>query len=184
MEIWKDVVGYEGLYQVSNVGAIRSLDRKKTRNKGKQKVSWKMKTPILRRKDGYLQINLWKDGEVKTEKVHRIVARAFLGCGEEGQQINHKDWDRTNNRAENLEWCDAKYNAQHKSPEAMSKAGGWCGKDRRRPIRQKTICGEFVAVYESAADARRVTGFDSSHIIAVARGKKKSYKGYVWEYDI
>lgn len=184
MEVWKDVVGYEGLYQVSNYGKIRSVDRLVAHNNGgEQFIKGKNKKIQIRDKDGYGQVNLYKDGKYKTLKVHRIVAEAFLGKCDENLQINHKDWDRKNNKIENLEWCTAKYNVEHRrSPLVVNRAKRWYGPIRERKIVQKQIDGEIKKYYPSAASAAKENGFDSSSITKAARKKMRTYKGYIWEY--
>lgn len=137
----------------------------------------------IRDKDGYGQVNLYKDGKYKTLKVHRIVAEAFLGKCDENLQINHKDWDRKNNKIENLEWCTAKYNVEHRrSPLVVNRAKRWYGPIRERKIVQKQIDGEIKKYYPSAASAAKENGFDSSSITKAARKKMRTYKGYIWEY--
>lgn len=101
-EIWKDIEGYEGCYQVSNFGNVKSLNYMHT---GKEQIL-KLKT----KKSGYLQVNLCKDGKIKTYTIHRLVAKAFVENPDNLPQVNHIDEDKTNNRFDNLEWCDQKYN--------------------------------------------------------------------------
>ncbi len=104
-EIWKDIPGYEGLYQVSSCGNVRSMNY---RGLGKVKV---LKTAEDKR--GYTHVNLFKDKIPKTCQVHRLVAIAFIPNPNNLPQINHKDCNPRNNHIENLEWCDAKYNSQY-----------------------------------------------------------------------
>lgn len=96
-EIWRPIEGYEGLYEVSSYGRIRSL----------------MKSIILRPKkepSGYLRCNLYLNKNMKTVSIHRLVAQAFIPNPDNLPQVNHMDEDKTNNRVDNLEWCDSKYN--------------------------------------------------------------------------
>ena len=106
IEVWKNVVGYEGYYQVSNFGNVRSIDRKDGRGnriKGKE-------LKLYKNRNGYLQSALIFNGKVKLMYVHRIVAEAFLCNPKNLKCVNHKDENKTNNSVENLEWCDYKYN--------------------------------------------------------------------------
>ena len=108
-EIWKDIEGYEGYYQISNMGRVKSLERTVWKGKGYRIVPEK----ILEGVDnghGYLQVNLSKDGKVKQPLVHRLVATAFLENPMGYKEINHRDENKENNRAENLEWCSRSYN--------------------------------------------------------------------------
>ena len=101
-EIWKDVVGFEGLYQVSNLGRVKSLNYKRT---GKAKIMKPYKT-----KKGYLRIYLTKNNKIFRFRLHRLVAFAFLENPNNFDQINHKNEIKTDCRVLNLEWCDANYN--------------------------------------------------------------------------
>ena len=101
-EIWKDVVDFEGLYQVSNKGRIRSLKY------GKEKI-----LKLVRTHNGYLRICLIKNGEKKMCLVHRLVSQVFLPNPQNLPDVNHKNEDKTNNNVNNLEWCDKKYNSNY-----------------------------------------------------------------------
>ena len=108
-EIWKPVVGYEGLYEVSSYGRVRSLDRYDSRNRF-------LKGRILRLNDdgkGYLRVQLSSNGKAKMYSVHRLVAIAFLPNPDNLPEVNHRDEDKINNSVENLEWCDGKYNVNY-----------------------------------------------------------------------
>ena len=101
-EIWKDILGYEGKYQVSNWGRVKSLNYNNTGKEGIMKLT--------KDGNGYLQVQLHKDGKVKECRVNRLVAQAFLENPDNLPEVNHKDKNRSNNKLENLEWCDRKYN--------------------------------------------------------------------------
>ena len=118
MEIWKDIKGYEGLYQVSNLGNIRSVDRSitKVNRWGILTEHYHRGKVIKQHFDGlghYLIVVLRRDGKSHTEQVHRLVAKTFLPCENYSLDVNHKDGCRTNNTIENLEWCDRSYNLKH-----------------------------------------------------------------------
>ena len=112
-EIWKDILGYEGLYQVSNFGRVKSLERliKYTENKIVLRKCRIIKTHT--NKCGYVYVVLHKDGNKKNYLVHRLVAEVFISNPDNLPQVNHKDENKLNNSVENLEWCDAKYNVNY-----------------------------------------------------------------------
>ena len=112
-EIWKDIVGYEGLYQVSNFGRVKSLAKYKNGNGGSK--FWR-KERILKPANtgrGYLMVVLIKEKKRTTYILHRLVAQAFIPNPNNLPQINHKDENKTNNVVSNLEWCDNKYNSNY-----------------------------------------------------------------------
>ena len=123
-EIWKSIQGYEGLYEVSNFGNVRSLDRviRSKHNEKKQKKG-RILTPFYEEKKGYYQVSLSKDGKQKKQRIHRLVAVAFLENPFNYTDVNHKDEDKTNNNVDNLEWCTRKYNNNYGTkPERIRKA--------------------------------------------------------------
>lgn len=122
MEIWKDIKGYEGSYQVSNLGNVKSLDREMMVNGGiKQYYSQVRKPSVM--KDGYLAMTLWRDSKGKSLRVSRLVAAAFLENPDGYDQVNHKDGIKENNNVDNLEWCSSSQNAQHALRVGLRKSG-------------------------------------------------------------
>ena len=113
MEIWKPIVGYEGFYEISNKGRVRSLDRVIyfRNNKGKRKYLGKILKPKYR--NGYQFINLNKNKKCQTFSIHRLVALHFIPNPNNYKLVNHKDGIKSNNNIENLEWCDYSYNLKH-----------------------------------------------------------------------
>lgn len=112
--IWKDVVGYEGIYEVSRCGSVRTKEGKVTYTKRHGKRTWKQR--VLKQKvskDNTCRVSLWKEGKEKTWLVHRLVAKAFIPMIEGKKYINHIDGSRLNNHVNNLEWCDHKENNNH-----------------------------------------------------------------------
>ena len=169
MEKWKDIEGYEGLYQVSNMGRVKSLNYNRT---GEEKI-------LKSRKDrgGYLRVSLSKEGKVKTFKVHRLVAQAFIPNPNNLPQVNHKDEDKQNNCVENLEWCNRSYNCNYGSRnERMAKS-------KSIPILQFSKTGEFIRKWDSAMQVERELGFNHGSISKCLKGKKyKLVGGYKWRY--
>lgn len=185
-EIWKDVKGYEGLYQVSNLGRVRSLDRVV---KASYNSTMLKKGKILKQQkneNGYLYVFLTKDKKEKNCRVHRLVAEAFIPNPLKLPQVNHKDENKLNNCVENLEWCDGKYNCNYgtcteRRSEKMSEIL-LNRDDLSKRVIQYTLDGKFVAEYLSTMDVRRKLGFDNGNISKCCNGKQKTYKGYTWRY--
>lgn len=171
MEIWKDVVGYEGLYQVSNQGRVRSLYFGKIRMLKQRKL-----------RTGYMQVGLTKTKKIKFYNVHRLVSAAFIPNPDNLPEVNHKDEDKTNNTVENLEWCDRKYNINYgnrlvKLSEKMTNRV-----DRSKPILQYTLDGTFVKEWNSISEIKRFLGYSKYCIIECCRFYFKQAYGYIWRY--
>lgn len=180
MEIWRDIVGYEDLYQVSNFGNVRSLNY---RNSGvPHNLLFK------RHRCGYAQILLAKDGERKMFLIHRLVASAFLDNPNNYQQVNHKDENKRNNIASNLEWCDASHNVKYSiglHPERD------CGNRTKHPykhdnlkIAQIDADGNIVRFWGGTPEIRRDKRYNPSNIIQCCLGKRKTAHGFIWQYAI
>ena len=157
----KDVVGYEGLYAVTSCGKVWSYKNKKFLN------------PYTDGCRGYLQVNLCKDGKVKTYKIHRLVAEAYIPNPDNLPQVNHKDENKTNNCLQNLEWCDAKYNNNYGTRIEKS------SNSLKKPILQFTLDGEFVREWPSATDVGRVAVKSINNCL---KGRHKTAYGYIWKY--
>lgn len=122
-EIWKSIQGYEGLYEVSNLGNVRGLDRPFRNKQGIAMMKGRVLTPFYDSKQGYYKVKLCKDGKHKNFRIHRLVALAFLENPFNYTDVNHKDEDKTNNNVDNLEWCTRKYNNNYGTkPERTRKA--------------------------------------------------------------
>lgn len=162
-EYWKPVVGYEGHYQVSNFGRVKSIKF------GKEII---LKQNI---RGGYYIVNLSKNGIVKTYLVHRLVAEAFIDNTDNLPQVNHKDENKLNNNVDNLEWCTHEYNINYGTRNKKA------SKKLSKPVLQYTLDGEFVREWKSTIECGR-NGYDQGHVAACCRGKLKTYKGFIWEY--
>lgn len=178
MEQWKPIAGFEGLYEVSNTGVIRTQGRTiKTHRKGTEYMkSYPARTmKVCLGKDGYLILSLRKDGLVYHKSVHRLVAEAFIPNPDNLPCINHKSEIKTENNVENLEWCDAKYNNNYGGRTERSIAHK----------RKKVACykdGVLVKAFISQAEAGREMGIDSSAICMCCKGKIQHSCGYEWKY--
>lgn len=141
MEEWRPVVGYEGLYEVSNTGRVRSFDRYVKYSNGQIHLhKGKVLSPGKNTK-GYLSVVLNCSGKRKTITVHRLVTEAFIPNPDNLPEVNHKDEDKTNNRVENLEWCDRNYNlnygtARIRSRDTNIKNGYWSGLSKDEYMRE------------------------------------------------
>ena len=148
-EIWKPVIGYEGLYEVSNLGRVRSIDRLVKYSNGQIHLhKGRMLSPGLVHKLGYLQVALCNNGKIKHKMVYRLIAEAFLPNPDNLPQVNHKDENPFNKCVENLEWCTIEYNINYgtrtqKAIESNIKNGHWdpnmCGLDKKEYEKRKRI---------------------------------------------
>lgn len=123
-EVWKDIKGYEGLYQVSNLGRVRSLNKNTITYNRWGKFERTVKGRILRinqNKLGYCYINLYKEHRCSKFKVHRLVANAFIPSQKDKLEVNHIDGNKTNNKINNLEWCNRSENMKHAIKNGLSK---------------------------------------------------------------
>ena len=170
-EIWKDIPGYEGKYQVSNFGRVRSLDRIDDENHFRKGQI--MKTKLLR---GYVRVALRDGKKQKDYQVHRLVALAFIPNPEGFKCVNHKDENKLNNNVDNLEWCTLAYNFNYGTARARQ------GISYGKPVEQLAVDGLVIASYCSAEVASKLTGMDSSSIHKCCRGKRQSAGGYCWRY--
>ena len=187
MEIWRDIKGFEDLYQVSSKGRVRSLGRY-VNNKGKLDFrKEKILTPCIRNKNGYLSVSLSKDGVKTTHSMHRLVATAFISNSNNYPMINHKDENPKNNRVENLEWCDAKYNMNYGTINKRRGESLGYGKNNpySKPILQFSKTGEFIRKWSCSMDIERELGYNNSNITKCCNGKKHylSAYDYKWGYE-
>ena len=174
-EIWKDIQGYEGIYQVSNYGEVRSLDRIEQCN-GTERLR-KGRTMLPRKiKDGYLSVGLRNGSRQKGKLVHRLVAEAFIRNPNNLPEVNHKDENKENNSVENLEWCDAAYNIRYGTGIERRAA------QIRKEIVQYSLDGDELTIFNSITEAARAIGGGTSRISACCKGERKSAYGYRWKY--
>lgn len=195
-EIWKDVVGYEGYYMVSNLGRVKSLERTVWNSRGYRTVKERILKPGKNSYD-YLQVHLHQDGKDKWYTVHKLVATAFCENPKGYTEVNHKDENKQNNCMENLEWCSRSYNNTYNG--RAKKAGKKAGKKLRgRKLSEETIKkmsekrskplysinkeSGLILEFPSAKEASRVLGINSSSITRCCQGKLKSCGGFYWMY--
>lgn len=186
-EIWKDVHGYEGIYQVSSIGRVKSISRTIFRPLiGKCILKEKILTPSFR--EGYPFVRLSRDGEIKSHNIHRLVGQAFIQNPDNLECINHINSNRSDNRVENLEWCTYSHNNKHaysngnQVPLRLNKGRIGVLAKNSKPVIQLDLNGLFIKEYASAAEASRETGISFSLISGVCRGKNKKTGGFRWYF--
>lgn len=184
-EIWKDVVGYEGYYKVSNLGRIASLKRIKYNNGG---ITF-TKSRILALRlstSGYYQVLLSVNGQSKQPHVHKLVAEAFIENPKQFKQVDHIDCNKLNNQVSNLQWCNQKMNNNNpitRIRNSFSRKGSIrITQNRNKPIIRISIDNPSNIKYYKNRNEAKLEGFCVSYITDVCIGIKKSYKGYKWMY--
>lgn len=153
-ENYKNIVGYEDLYEVSDTGLVRN------------KATGKILKP-LKNNRGYLHVRLYKDGIGKFKLVHRLVAEAFLPNPLNLSEVNHIDENKLNNNVDNVEWCSRQYNIDYSQSKSVC---------------QYSLDGRLLNIYKSAYEAERQTGINQGNICKCCLGKIKSSGNFIWKY--
>lgn len=184
-EQWKDIPDYENYYQVSSLGRIRSLDRVITRkNKVAQTLKGQIKSNVIN-DNGYLTINLYKEGFAKCFKIHRLIALAFIKNPSGYSCVNHVDGIKTNNSISNLEWCSHAQNNKHAYDSGLRSApktaqAGACHGNYKSDIKATEINTGKVIILKGSADMEN-KGFSNQRVYKCANGQGKTHKGYTFE---
>ena len=176
-EQWKPVKGYEGIYEVSNLGRVRSLPRPKTSRNASGEFTFTTKPKILRtftQRGGYQRVSFGKGKNKKAFMVHRLVGMAFVPGYREGLFINHKDENPRNNRADNLEWVTTSENNIYGNHVTNCR--------RHRAVEQLTLDGQFIQRFDGIKEAAEATGCRATSIQSCCIGRYKSSLGYRWRY--
>lgn len=175
-EIWATIRNYNDLYQVSNLGNVRTLNYKRT---GEVRIL----RPGIQKRTGYLSVTLNKNGTQKTKPVHRLVAEAFIPNPNNYKIINHIDGNKANNNVTNLEWCTHSHNNKHaynlglkKVTENQRKAG----KMKAKAVIQYDLDGNYIKRWKSQAEAAQTLNINQRNISSCCRGKYKNAGGYIW----
>lgn len=178
-EIWKPVVGYEGYYEVSSFGNIRSIDREVLYSNGiKHHYNGKILTKMNIR--GYDRVILSRDNKFKHPQIHRLVAQAFIPNPKNLPQVNHKNEDKGDNRVDNLEWCTSEYNINYgKRKSNFSRTI----RDRGQcvSIIQLSLKGDILAEYESLSDIPNEI-YNRKNIYQCCKNERLSSKGFLWVF--
>lgn len=187
-EVWKDIPKYEGLYQASNLGRIRSCARTIIReNRIKQQFKGKILSPEDNG-NGYLRLILYKNKKKNSEYVHRLIASAFIENYYNCEQINHIDGNKQNNNINNLEWCTKSYNIKEAyrlglktAPKTM--LGRKSYKNHlSKPVNQYDLQGNFIKRWHCINDVQRELNIFTGNITRVCKGEYKQTGGYIWKY--
>jgi len=171
-EIWKDVPNYEGLYQVSNLGKVKSLERDIVHMGNISRIKEKVMKPFINR-GGYYCVKLSKNQKYKSFKIHRLVALAFIPNPNNYECINHKDENKKNNVVSNLEWCTKRYNNEYGSKSL------W-----KRKVYKFDLDGNLLAKYDSITEAAKQNNFSYSSINGCCRESIRTAHGFIWCFEI
>lgn len=176
MEQWKDVQGHEGKYQVSNEGRVRSVDRYIEDTNGNRYFRNGQILAQAKDRDGYMIVALGRN--FPNQKVHQLVAKAFIPNLENKSEVGHWDCDGSNNIVENLYWCSREENMRHPITRERIK-----NSKQLKPIQQiDKESGEIVMEYESLHEMHRQTNYSRWAVGECCKGNAKTYKGFKWRY--
>lgn len=170
-EIWKDIKGYEGLYQISNFGRVKSLPKMAGKSPRKEQI---LKNNLDRY--GYYFVALSKYGVRNNKLIHRLVAEAFINNPNNYLQINHKDENKLNNCVNNLEWCTTKYNINYgnRTKKVIKKLS--------KKVSQYNSNGKYIKTYNSISEASRKCNISQGSICSCCKNKLKQSHGFIWKY--
>ena len=174
-EIWKDVQGFEGRYQVSNMGRVRSLDRTSIDKAGRIHYARGMLLKDSLNDRGYYRVSLSDGHRNYTHyEVHRLVALHFVPGYKKGLVVNHKNEIKTDNRAENLEWCTYQYNLNYSDVIA------W----KRKPVYQYNLYGDFIAKHKCCAEVEKTMDtYIGAMVHVMYESKVGMWRGYLWSFE-
>lgn len=173
-ELWKDIRGYEGLYQVSTTGKIKSLNYNHRKIEKKRKLDKSNK--------GYLCVLLCKDGIHKKRSVHRIVAETFIPNQRNLPQVNHIDGNKENNCVNNLEWCTNGYNEKHAYKLRLKKKNYGKKNGMAKSVIQYDLDNNFIAEYQTINEAHQKTKIAVDTIIRSCKNKTKRHNKFIFKY--
>lgn len=178
-EIWKDISGYEGYYQVSNLGNVKSMERIVER-KNNETGNLPLKSRILSLNTypkGYKKVTLRKNNTSKSFFVHRLVAEAFIPNPNNYPYVNHKDENPSNNHSDNLEWCTNEYNMSYGT------LGYRISLAKSKQVFQFDLDGNFLNIFYGVNVASRITNISSTSIVNCCNGASRSAGGFLWSFS-
>jgi hypothetical protein len=183
MEKWVDIEGFEGFYQVSDLGRVRSVDRVVVGRFG----DYKAKGRVLAQKDngyGYLRVVLAKNGRMSNKYVHRLVASTFIGNPLNLEEVNHKDENKSNNKADNLEWCTSSYNINYgeRSKKAVETKNRRKSIGAERAVLKLSKNGDVLEEYKSVKSAAQKNGVFRANINKCCNGQYSQTGGFMWKF--
>ena len=193
-EIWKDIKDYEGLYQISNFGRVKSLKRKVKNKNGYRIVEEKILKNLINDM-GYYTVNLRKDNQNNIKLIHRLIAENYISNKNNYPIINHIDGNKLNNNIDNLEWCTYSHNIKEAFKLGLNKYtykenfkhDYWKNKkgkehSKSKSINQYDVEGNFIKEWESLTQASRELNINLIYISNVCRGKQRVAGGYKWKF--
>ena len=180
-EIWKDIPEYEGLYQVSNLGRVKSLERfRKGKNDSSLPINEKIKKLVISR-NGYYRVILFKESIGKWHLIHRLVYEAFNGSIPEGLQVNHLNEIKSDNRLENLNLMTPKENTNFGTGIERRVKKQINGK-KSKAVLKFDLNNNLLKEYPSIRQVERETGFANQNIVKCCKGKYEQAYGFKWKY--
>ena len=180
LEIWKPIKGFEGLYEISNLGRVKTIGRK-------AKNGTFFPTKLLKLKPnkmGYILVALHKDGKIKRVGLHRLVAIHFIPNPNNYQIVNHLDRNPSNCRVDNLEWCTQSHNCRWDGALERRAKAQINRKDVSNLVNQYTLDGEFVMEWQSLAEIQRTLNYNVGNICKHIKGQFSQMYGYIWRYAV
>jgi sulfate adenylyltransferase subunit 1 (EFTu-like GTPase family) len=178
-EIWKDVLGYEGFYQVSNLGNVKSCERIVKHFRGGNRILKEKLKSLTKDKDGYLRVCLCKYGKEKLISVHRLVCMSFIENPENKNQVNHINGIKYDNKINNLEWSTSHENMQHAYRTGLQKP---VINNEKPVLMYSKNTNELIGSFISIAKASKHINCATSDICNVLKNRQKSVKGYYFQY--
>lgn len=173
-EVWRPVKNFEGLYEVSNLGRIKSLGRTIQKFNGYSYVTVTYPPKFLKRtrEEGYAQVTLSRDGKTRKHMLHRVVAEAFIPNPDNKPEVNHDDGNKQNCCVSNLYWCTHKENMQHAYSTGLRKT---------KKVKQYTKHGVYIKTWDSIKEAQEKLSV--WNISECCRGTRKTTGGFIWRYN-